>query len=106
MSYKIRIDPSKGLSCPVIICDHCRGQIEHTRDGNALWLETRDNRRRDRCYDVVHTHKQCNHAYEASNPAERDQWWMSHELAHDIQMLLHNLGNDQPRSKRPRRHAA
>ena len=101
MSYKIRIDPAKGLSCPVIICDHCQRQIEHAKDGNALWLEGNDNRRTDRCYDVVHTHKKCNLAYEAANPAERDQWWMSHELADDIRMLLHNFGRDQPRSIAP-----
>jgi hypothetical protein len=91
MSYKILILPD-GTSEPVIVCDHCDKTIDKGHEGNALWLETlSDGRTQRRYYDVQHTHKACNLAFDAGNPPEHDQHWMSRELRVDLLRLLHNV---------------
>jgi hypothetical protein len=102
MSYKIEI--SEGKALPVIICDQCGGRIETLKDGNALWLETVTKRRdKPRLYDLSHTHKRCNDQFEAANPAESDQQWMSHELPDDLFLLLKNVGYDPKSAARKSR---
>jgi len=92
MSLKIHIRKDGG-AYPVITCDHCFGLIDDVRNANALWLETTDEgRERERLYETVHVHKRCDRLFEAANPAEADQFWMSHELEHDVCMMLANAG--------------
>lgn len=101
MSYVIQMDPETQQSCPVIVCDGCGGNITDTSDGNALWLES-GSRDRVRHFQMLHTHKKCNYAFERLHPAKKGELWMSHELVDDLRMLLENTGYHASAARRRR----
>jgi hypothetical protein len=78
MSFKITID-DKLESRLAVHCDFCGIRIDRYEEGVALWLESQ--RKDNDTFDVFHAHKgDCDWLFERKNPAERDQWWMSHEM--------------------------
>jgi len=105
MSQKIQIRPdSEYRAYPVIVCDHCGDLITNAKDGNTVWREpTVGGRKHERFYGVQHTHKRCNYAFmnvRFPEPADLSWSWMSHDLPHDLFMLLLNTNYDAAAAKR------
>lgn len=96
MSQKTQIR-ADGRAYPVIVCDHCGKVIQDVNDGNTVWRGPLGSRDHEHFYGVQHTHKRCNSDFmDIRFPAPSDgSWcWMSHELQHDLFMLLRNTKYD------------
>jgi hypothetical protein len=96
MSQKVQIR-ADGCAYPVIVCDHCAKIIADVTDGNTVWRGAMPGRGRERFFDVQHTHKHCNSDFmdvRFPEPADGSWCWMSHELRHDLFMLLRNTNYD------------
>jgi hypothetical protein len=105
MSQKIQIKPdSEYRAYPVIVCDHCGEVITTAKDGNTIWRESTPGSRKQECfYSIQHTHKRCNYAFmnvRFPEPADYSWTWMSHDLPHDLFMLLLNTNYDASSAKR------
>ena len=102
MSQQIQIR-ANSRAYPVIVCDHCGEIIEDAKDGNTVWREpTVGSRSEDRFYHVQHTHKLCNWVFmnkRFPEPADGSWSWMSHDLPHDLFMLLLNTNYDARAAK-------
>ena len=99
MSYKIEVRPD-GRAYPILVCDHCGEIIVDSADGNTLWLEAAPGIALPRRYDPVHTHKECNLAYERAHPHAPGEHWMSNDVDHHLFMLLRNCRYDATEAKR------
>jgi hypothetical protein len=78
----------------VIVCDHCGKRIEDAKDGNTVWRESAMSRRTAQFIPIYHTHKLCNWEFmncRFPEPSDCNWTWMSHELQHDLFMLLLNV---------------
>jgi hypothetical protein len=111
MSQKIQIK-SDGRAYPVIACDHCGFLITYARHGNTVWREDAATRSfgGEQEVPIYHTHKRCNAAFERSFGTEGDAkggWmWCSHDLPHDLFMLLLNVEYDVTTAERKARSLA
>jgi hypothetical protein len=108
MSQKIYIRPDDG-AYSVIVCDHCGEPITDAKDGNAVWRESSHPRRKEQFIPIQHTHKRCNWLFMHRRFPEPDDgsWmWMSHELTHDLFMLLLNVEFNLPDAERQARMMA
>ena len=100
MSFKIEVRADH-RAYPVVICDHCNQAISRAVEGNAVWLEdTRSARRAGETYDVKHTHKTCNWAFEHREPEPEGFRWMANGLDHSLFMTLLNCGYKPKKAKR------
>ncbi len=97
MSQKIQIR-ADGRAYPVIVCDHCGEVITDAKHGNTVWREPiHGSRKRERFYSIQHAHKRCNYAFmnkRVPEPADLSWTWMTHDLPHDLFMLLSNTNYD------------
>jgi hypothetical protein len=96
MSQQIQI--RNGRAYPVIVCDHCGGRILDAKQGNAVWRESPRSRETGQFIPIFHTHKRCNWVFmnrRFPEPADNSWCWMSHDLPHDLFMLLLNVEFDQ-----------
>ena len=59
----IRMIVRKNMSCPVVFCDHCQGEIKTAKDGNYEWQFGGP------ASDVFFTHKGCSNAFRKTHPA-------------------------------------
>jgi len=108
MSQQIQIR-SNGRAYSVIVCDHCGKRIEDAEDGNTVWRESKFSRTREQFIPVYHTHKHCNWDFmnrRFPEPSDYSWMWMSHDLPHDLFMLLLNLEVNQAAAERKARWMA
>lgn len=78
--FAFKVDQTQGvpggLICPVLLCDHCGKQIEHT--GNMLYIMPEELPSSDIFYfrpDALHhVHKHCNREFEKRQPEKRFYW--------------------------------
>jgi hypothetical protein len=60
--------------CPVVVCDHCRHEIEDARSGSYQWRGEDV----ERSYAQVYfTHKRCFREFEETH---REAYWLAEEL--------------------------
>jgi hypothetical protein len=96
MSQKIQI--KDGRAYPVIVCDHCGQAILDAKDGNTVWRESVGSRKTEQFIPIYHTHKRCNWVFmhrRFPEPSDFSWSWMSHDLPHDLFMLLLNVEFDR-----------
>jgi hypothetical protein len=101
MSQQIQI--KNGRAYPVIVCDHCGKRILDAKDGNTVWRESFRSRETNRFIPIHHTHKGCNWFFmnrRFPEPPDNSWCWMSHDLPHDLFMLLLNVEFNQAAAKR------
>src|SRR5262249_8151915 len=84
-------------SCPTVVCDVCRQEIEDARDGNAQWMMGQEGQGDGAT--LYFTHKRCCHAFDnAARAAGR--WPGAQELAHFMVFLADNTRLDWPEARR------
>jgi hypothetical protein len=92
MSQQIQIKSDGAY--PVIVCDHCGKLITDATNGNTVGRESMRSRSTEQFIPIYHTHKRCNRFFMNSRfpePADGSWCWMSHDLPHDLFMLLLNV---------------
>jgi hypothetical protein len=78
----------EGRCCPVVVCDHCQGEIEDALNGNYQWRSEQAERSYARVY---FTHKECCPSFEQARP---ESSWHAEELELLPLLLGRNLSLD------------
>jgi len=76
---------------PIVVCDHCRGEIQRAAEGNYQWVATIGNRAPAPIY---FTHKECCRPFERSQPLDDESLWAWSPLEALPVYLCRNLGID------------
>ena len=93
MSQQIEVR-ANGRAYPVMVCDQCGKRILEATDGNTLWRESLSRPQEERFIPIYHIHRYCTWEFmhvRFPRPVGSDWSWKSHNLEHDLFMLLLNV---------------
>jgi hypothetical protein len=90
----LRIVHRENLGCPVIVCDHCDGEVRRAVEGNYQSICSQDPRRN---LSISLTNKQCSGAFEVAHPAPSGARWGSGELRDLPVFIAKNFEMDSQR---------